>query len=673
MSWLAKLYETYEAGVSLDLPDEQKPMPISHTLQNAHIKIVIDGEGNFKRAEVLEKTQVVLPATEKSAGRSSGEAPHPLADKIQYVAKDYPEYGGRKKSYFTSYEQQLAGWCESLCAHPKAIAVHSYIKKGQLVKNLIESRVLHVGDDGNFLAYWPFEVDQENPVPPIYKVLPALPKDKRVEKDKPEVEQGDALVCWQVEQQGDLHAETWTDSSLQDSWIRFVGTDGEASGFCFVTGREQTLAKNHPAKLRHTGDKAKLVSANDMSGFTFRGRFTDTDKSIKNNGYQSVGVSFEVTQKAHNALRWLLKRQGFRNDEQVYVTWAISGKNIPDPLKNSLSLFKQPITFQELTKEDPEDSIDHGIDLGESFAQKLNKYLAGYRAEFEPNEQIVIMGLDSATTGRMAVTYYRELTGSEFLDRVKRWHSDFLWYQNYGNDSHFLGAPSPRDIAWAAHCTKLGNNQKAEVDKKLKKATVERLLPCILDGIAVPSDLVASSIRRASNRAGLEVWEWEKCLGIACSLYRGANRERGYEMALEEDRVTRDYLYGRLLAVAEQIESMALFFAKENRETTAARLMQRFSDRPFTTWKTIEDALVPYKSRIQSKASGLLDGYKELLDQIHDLFIGDDYVKTERLSGEYLLGYHCQRKWLRDRKRLNGQWVLKTASEPGYQESDEIE
>ncbi|HDH00796.1 MAG TPA: type I-C CRISPR-associated protein Cas8c/Csd1, partial [Nitrospirae bacterium] len=74
MSWMAKLYETYEAGMALDLSDEEPLMPISHTLQNAHINIVIDGDGNFKRASVLEKTQIVLPATEKSAGRSSGEA-----------------------------------------------------------------------------------------------------------------------------------------------------------------------------------------------------------------------------------------------------------------------------------------------------------------------------------------------------------------------------------------------------------------------------------------------------------------------------------------------------------------------------------------------------------------------------------------------------------------------
>ena len=65
-------------------------------------------------------------------------------------------------------------------------------------------------------------------------------------------------------------------------------------------------------------------------------------------------------------------------------------------------------------------------------------------------------------------------------------------------------------------------------------------------------------------------------------------------MTLETDRRTRDYLYGRLLAIAENIESRALFVARETRDTTAARLMQRFADRPYSTWRTIELALVPY-------------------------------------------------------------------------------
>jgi CRISPR-associated protein Csd1 len=121
-------------------------------------------------------------------------------------------------------------------------------------------------------------------------------------------------------------------------------------------------------------------------------------------------------------------------------------------------------------------------------------------------------------------------------------------------------------------------------------------------------------------------------------------------MALEVGRTTRDYLYGRLLAIAEFIEDRALFLAGENRETTAARLMQRFSDHPFSTWLTIEKALQPYKSRLTAKRPKLLRWAMSKLDEVHALFEVEDFKKDERLSGEYLLGYHCQRKTLHEKK-----------------------
>lgn len=141
-------------------------------------------------------------------------------------------------------------------------------------------------------------------------------------------------------------------------------------------------------------------------------------------------------------------------------------------------------------------------------------------------------------------------------------------------------------------------------------------------------------------------------------------------MALEEERNTREYLYGRLLAVAEKIEFMALYFANEPRETTTARLTQRFSDRPYSTWRTIETSLTPYKSRINAKAPGLLAGYMELMDKICCQFRTDEFIQDSRLSGEFLIAYHCQRKWLNEHKREKGQWVLKSADDTEDQETD---
>ena len=66
--------------------------------------------------------------------------------------------------------------------------------------------------------------------------------------------------------------------------------------------------------------------------------------------------------------------------------------------------------------------------------------------------------------------------------------------------------------------------------------------------------------------------------------------------------------------MAEHIEEAALYAANEKRETSAARLMQRFADYPFPTWRNIESALVPYKSRLRVNRPGTLFKMKNLLD-----------------------------------------------------------
>ena len=115
-------------------------------------------------------------------------------------------------------------------------------------------------------------------------------------------------------------------------------------------------------------------------------------------------------------------------------------------------------------------------------------------------------------------------------------------------------------------------------------------------------------------------------------------------MALEEDRISRDYLYGRLLALAEHLEHWAIRAAGESRPTNAERMMQRFADHPYTTWRTLELALIPYRIRLGGKAHKILS----LIDTVHQKFVpSEEYTRDDRLSGEYLLGYHCQRAALK--------------------------
>ncbi|MDD5135183.1 MAG: type I-C CRISPR-associated protein Cas8c/Csd1, partial [Phycisphaerae bacterium] len=591
MSWIQKLYETSIEIDKMQLKQEERPWPVSHMAKKAHIEISIDSTGNFKSVRELtwDEAVTIIPVTESSINRTgSKDAPHPLCEELSYCAADLPN---RKAERYTKMIQLLGSWQSSPYNHPKVKAVTTYLKKEEIFKDLSENNI------------FPF------------KMINASRKKTPVEDKK-------VFIRWRVLEPGNPCTGTWEDESLIESWIKYDASQNVpkpgSQPFCMLSAEKVRIAKGHNRFLRTSDDGAKLISSNDSEGFTFRGRFTD---GKDDSGKQACTVGYVESQKAHNTLRWLIRRQGYHKVEgefvRCFVTWAVSCKPVPDPCANSWDFVGDDILIDEIP------TLQIG-DVGQSFARRFQKKLAGYKANISDTEDIVVMGLDSATPGRMAITFYRELSGSEFLERIEKWHTDFAWLQNYGKrkdkDTNkelrviFEGAPAPKDIAWSAY----GSKVEGKNGIKLLNATVERLLPSIVDGRTVPRDLVEQCVRRASNRVSFQKEkngnqpEFEKCLGIACSLYKGFYKERGYTMALEEDRNERDYLYGRLLAVAERIESMALYLANEPRETAAARMMQRFADRPYSTWRTIETGLTPYRTRLNSKLPGLLNGYLQL-------------------------------------------------------------
>lgn len=600
MSWMQKLYETYEVcASSVDLIGTSL-WPVSHVVKQAHVEVVIDANGNLKVGRIRKldagESDTLIPTTENSANRSGAlVAPHPLCDEVSYCAPD-----SLPSEKFSTYVDLLSSWAQSTYAHPKARAVLAYVKKLTLRGDLIQANV-----------------------------FPLAFTSKKGQKTK--VADEKVFIRWRVEEVENPCSGTWQDSGLIQSWQDFDRASNPVNGICMVTGQPSRIAKKHARFVRYPGDGGKLISTNDTDGYTFRGRFTDGKDDY---GKQAYAVGFDATQKAHNALRWLISRQGYRNDFQAIVSWTVSGTPLPDPIKNSFDLLG-------LDSSDIEESPT-SISTDQHFALRLKKAIAGYGAKLDPKEDVVVMSLDSATPGRMAISFYRELKSSDFLARVETWHTRYAWYQNYGKETRFVGAPAPPDIAEAAFGRRL--------DEKLRNATVERLLPCIIDGWSVPLDLVQSVIRRAANRVGLGHWEWEKVLGIACALFKGYHTERNYQMSLEPERKSRDYLYGRLLAIADSIESYALSVTDEGkrRETTAGRLMQRFADRPFSTWRSIELALKPYEARMlagSDKSVAVLAKRRRLLDDVMSAL--DDLgerISDAPLSGEFLLAYHSQRK-----------------------------
>jgi len=628
MSWIQKLYETYnncigKIGYSNN-PKERPLLPVCHITTQAHIEIVVDGGGNFQEALLIrskENMATIIPSTESSAGRAGSKpANHPLCDKLQYVAGDFREFGGtvtsgfaeKEDEPFRSYMETLEKWCQSEFKHPKAEAVLNYIKKKTVIQDLHDHKIIFLGSDGYFSKRE--EVQREKDAVDIFSVIN---------------DQEQAFVRWIVEIPGERESRVWRDKTLWDSWTKYYLKSREKEPFCFVTGKDDVLASKHPKYIRREGDRAKLISSNDKSGFTFRGRFL-TDQ-------QACNVSLEVSQKAHYALLWLISRQGHKNGDQVIVAWATSGDEIPQPMDELID------TEDLIDDESPE------VDTYQDLAIKLKRKIAGYNQKIDPLTDIVVMGIDSATPGRMAITYYRTLKSSDFLERLERWHDTCAWFHSYRfvdrQKVPFVGAPAPRDIAEAAYGKR--------VTDTLRKKTVERILPCIIDSQPIPRDLVESAVRRASNRLGMRdpkdkhENEWHKTFSIACALYKKLQEgKEKFDMALDANRNTRDYLYGRLLAIADRLEEVALHKAEKGRATNATRYMQQFSQHPYRTWVQIHSALIPYMVR--------LDGaffYKNLIAEVKDLFSPEDFMNDKPLSGEYLLGYYSQRQILLPKRK----------------------
>lgn len=626
MSWIQKLYETYEncqSAVGIKNEDNKTPLvPVAHILQQAQIEISIDQNGIFIGADLITKNDAgtIIPCTEESGSRSGSDPKsHPLCDKLQYVAKDFsehlegatPEYKERQAELHKDYQDLLTKWCESKFSHPKAQAVLKYIQKGTVTKDLIDSSILKCEANGKLKQKY-----------------------------------ASLVVRWKVYIPNYLQDKVWCDKELFDSWINFEATIKKGNGICYVTGNKTRLAKYHSKFIRVPGDSAKLISSNDTSGFTFLGRFLTAE--------QACAVSFEVTQKAHNALRWLIGRQGkvfFEGKRKepglTIVAWATSDKLIPDPLADPYTI----LGFDKIQSDS-----DFKVSTAQELATRLNKKISGYSIELGDTTDIIVMGMDSATPGRLSITFYRELSSSDFLNRLGNWHNTCCWIHDYhkkevidsttGNKREmfirFVGAPAPGDIAQAAYGSK--------VDDKLRKTTVERILPCIIDGGKLPRDLIESAVRRASNRVSMKEWEWNKTLSIACALYKKYQKDykkEDIDMALDRNRKTRDYLYGRLLALADNIEQRALKEIGENRQTTAARLMQRFADHPNTTWRTIELALGPYKGKLGNYRQKEMDEVMDKFDSVNE------FTCDKPLSGEFLLGYHCQRAELWKKKEEN--------------------
>ena len=162
MSWIQKLYETYDRCAGQPQFDTNAADAVDHAEQQVHIEITLNGSGKFRSASVVSKETTFIPATEESAGRTSAPVAHGLADKLEYVAPEQNErphftkeqllrprppliqaskIKEEKDSPHSLYLNQLRRWVASE-PDPHVEAVLSYVEGGTIIADLLQQYVL---------------------------------------------------------------------------------------------------------------------------------------------------------------------------------------------------------------------------------------------------------------------------------------------------------------------------------------------------------------------------------------------------------------------------------------------------------------------------------------------------------------------------------------------------
>lgn len=584
MGLMKQAYDTYCAMkkqyVGVYGEANEPLVPVSHQIAKADLEITLDSEGSLLDARQVDPKEAttIIPVTEQSAGRTGDTCcAHPLCDQLRFFSPRYP-------AKYEAYLTQLHRWEGSPYSHPKLSAIAGYVEKGSILEDMSRLGLISLDEKG-------------------------MPTKEKL------------LVRWRVEAgtEGNV-AACWQDRTLFQAFIDYYAAGQKSDPvYCMVSGKNALPANQHPKKIINICANAKLISANDTSGFTYRGRF-QTDA-------QAMTMSYEASQKIHSALHWLSANQGVAVGGRTFLCWNPQGIEIPKPQ----ATFLRGNTANQVKYSD--------------YRKALSETLRGWKETIPADAGAVIAAFDAATSGRLALTYYSELPVSDFLERLHNWDAICCW----NRDPFGIQAPSLYQIANCAFGTvrTSGNQTKLESDDRILRQQVQRLLSCRVDKGKMPADIARAAAAKASNLQIMDTQLRETVLSTACAVlrkyYYDWDREE-WNMSLEPEKKDISYQYGRLLAVFEKIEQDT-YDKDEQREPNAIRMQSVFAKRPRYAsrilWEQMKKAYYPRLKPWNRVKYDRLIG--EIIEQISNL---PQAEHEEALKDTYLFGYYLQKKAL---------------------------
>lgn len=588
MGLLQRAIETYDASAALAgvYREGHEPLaPISHIIANAHIEITLNKQGEFRGAKLLGKKdgRTIIPVTEKSGGRTSGLAAHPLCDQIKYVAPDDEEA-------HDLYLRELCAWEESDYAHPILSAVRAYVEGKTIITDLLNCGIIKAN---------------------------TVHEDKTIKQ----------MIRWRVDGCEPEEPDCWKNKKLfslfQDYYDSVICDRDHV--LCMVSGKNDLTVLQHPSGIIAKPFKAKLISFNE-DGFTYRGRFIED--------WQAATVGYIASQKAHSALRWLTADQGIREgaSTRAFLCWNPEGKAVPQPMRRVPRAETAPVrkpsdykkqlqgtllSFREDHQLKNEDravlvsfdaattgrlAVTYYNEIGlETFLRRMEDW-DGHCCWYAEKSDIQAPNLLDIVECAFGVERDKKLTTDgnvlgQHLQRLLQCKVD--------------GGIFPLDILRAL-------TQRASSPLGYEKANWRRILRTACAAL--------QKYRYDTNQGGNEMaWALDK---------RDRSFQYGRLLAAME-RMEEDYYYNKKKGNGKED-------GQENRQTNAIKYMSEFRRRPFSVYERVNRHLqLAYLGRVEPWQAVR---YKRLVGEIIGILREFPEEELNRpLEDIYLMGYELQR------------------------------
>lgn len=384
-------------------------------------------------------------------------------------------------------------------------------------------------------------------------------------------------------------------------WARLQGGEppeesSSKSSQCLVCGTNCIPTERHPIKL-------KVIAGGQSSGMTM--------VSANARAFESYGLNAsliapvcrgcaESYAKGYNAL---LEKEDSRLNigPLVYLFWTRSGSAF-----NIASLLSQPQPEQvkELLRSAPKGKLYTALDTDAFYATAL-----------------------SASGGRVVVRDWLETTVGEVKDHLARWFAlqriiDWDGSEGFPYGLYPLAASLVRDPR-----------------QDLPPNAPRLLLKIAIQGGPLPSWLLFQAIRR--NRAEQQLTRPRAALIKMVLLSHQQTFQEDAMVRLDEENLHPAYLCGRLLAVLEQVQ----FVAVSPKATLIDRFYGTASTAPASVFSRLLKGAQAHLGKLRKEKFGAYTALQTRLESIMGNLSGFPKVLSLEEQGWFSLGYYHQKAW----------------------------